>query len=101
MKRAGMGEKRRCLSCNTAFFDLDRAPIVCPKCAVVFQVIEPVRSSVGRIGAFQNRTRWAPPLSKPSPVDSVPESDDEADADLSPDVTGEETPEIEVIEESA
>jgi uncharacterized protein (TIGR02300 family) len=63
MIREKMGEKRRCLSCNTAFFDLNRTKIVCPKCATVFEVIEPVRSSVRSAGAFNNRTkRPTPPL---------------------------------------
>lgn len=63
MIREKMGEKRRCLSCNTAFFDLNHTKIVCPKCATVFEVIEPVRSSMTSAGAFNNRTkRPTPPL---------------------------------------
>jgi hypothetical protein len=63
MIREKMGEKRRCLSCNTAFFDLNRTKIVCPKCAAVFQVIEPVRSSARSAGAFNTRSKWpTPPL---------------------------------------
>jgi len=26
------GTKRRCISCGAKFYDLDRRPIVCPKC---------------------------------------------------------------------
>jgi hypothetical protein len=67
MIREKMGEKRRCLSCNTAFFDLKRTKIVCPKCAAVFQVIEPVRSSARSAGAFNNRSKWpTPPLDSSS-----------------------------------
>jgi hypothetical protein len=61
MSKEKMGEKRRCLSCNTAFFDLNHVRIVCPKCATVFQVIEPVRSSSRSAGAFNNRSRWPTP----------------------------------------
>jgi uncharacterized protein (TIGR02300 family) len=43
--KAELGVKRRCLACSAAFFDLNRAPIVCPKCATVFQVIELPRSA--------------------------------------------------------
>ncbi|PPD43565.1 MAG: TIGR02300 family protein [Methylocystis sp.] len=46
MAKAELGEKRRCLTCSTAFFDLKRSPVVCPKCAAVFQVIEQARSSM-------------------------------------------------------
>ncbi len=69
-----MGEKRRCLSCGTAFFDLNRAKIVCPKCAAVFQIIEPVRSSVRSAGAFNGRSKWpTPPLdiSSLAPVSEI------------------------------
>jgi uncharacterized protein (TIGR02300 family) len=46
--KAELGAKRRCLSCGAAFFDLNRAPIVCPKCATVFQVVELPRSAPRR-----------------------------------------------------
>ena len=26
------GTKRRCLSCGAKFYDLDKHPVVCPKC---------------------------------------------------------------------
>ena len=32
-----LGAKRQCQSCGTKFFDLNRDPIVCPKCGTVFQ----------------------------------------------------------------
>jgi uncharacterized protein (TIGR02300 family) len=30
------GVKRRCASCDSAFYDLQRFPILCPKCGAVF-----------------------------------------------------------------
>jgi uncharacterized protein (TIGR02300 family) len=33
-----LGNKRQCQSCGAKFFDLNRDPIVCPKCGTVFQV---------------------------------------------------------------
>ena len=33
--------KRRCNSCGTKFFDLNRDPIVCPKCMAVFAQPQP------------------------------------------------------------
>jgi uncharacterized protein (TIGR02300 family) len=32
-----LGMKRQCQNCGAKFFDLNRSPIVCPKCATVFQ----------------------------------------------------------------
>ncbi len=78
MVKAGMGEKRRCLSCCTPFFDLNRTPIVCPKCAAVFQVVQIVRSS---------NTRIRPPayieakLADPVQADAVLAVDEKDDVD--------------------
>jgi uncharacterized protein (TIGR02300 family) len=33
-----LGSKRQCQSCGAKFFDLNKDPIVCPKCGTVFQV---------------------------------------------------------------
>jgi len=32
-----LGAKRQCQSCGAKFFDLNRDPIVCPKCGAIFQ----------------------------------------------------------------
>jgi len=32
-----LGSKRACLSCGTKFYDLNRNPILCPKCGTPFQ----------------------------------------------------------------
>ncbi|TLG73707.1 TIGR02300 family protein [Methylocystis sp. B8] len=44
MVKAELGAKRRCLQCETLFFDLNRAPPACPKCQAIFVVIELPRS---------------------------------------------------------
>jgi len=33
-----LGTKRQCLSCGAKFYDLNKDPIVCPKCGTVFVV---------------------------------------------------------------
>ncbi len=103
MIKAERGEKHRCLSCNTAFFDLNRAPIVCPKCEEIFQVVELAHSAPRRAGGFPNGARWrSPPLEAP-----VEEADEESESqefeeDLAPassddeiQEAGDEIPEIE------
>jgi uncharacterized protein (TIGR02300 family) len=35
--------KRQCMNCGAKFYDLSRDPIVCPKCATVFQAAAPTR----------------------------------------------------------
>jgi uncharacterized protein (TIGR02300 family) len=32
-----LGTKRQCQNCGAKFFDLNRDPIICPKCGTVFQ----------------------------------------------------------------
>ena len=37
MAKPELGTKRACQNCGTKFFDLNKNPIVCPKCSAVFQ----------------------------------------------------------------
>ena len=37
MAKLELGAKRQCQACAAKFFDLNREPIVCPKCGTVFQ----------------------------------------------------------------
>jgi uncharacterized protein (TIGR02300 family) len=37
-----LGTKRLCASCGAKFYDLNKDPIVCPKCETVFQVVIPL-----------------------------------------------------------
>lgn len=36
MAKAEWGLKRACLSCNAKFYDMNRSPILCPKCGAAF-----------------------------------------------------------------
>jgi uncharacterized protein (TIGR02300 family) len=36
-----LGAKRQCAACGAKFFDLNKDPIVCPKCGTVFQGAAP------------------------------------------------------------
>ena len=36
MAKPELGMKRQCAHCGTKFFDLNRNPILCPKCGTVF-----------------------------------------------------------------
>ncbi|MGA3064494.1 MAG: TIGR02300 family protein [Methylocystis sp.] len=96
MSKPELGVKRRCLSCAAPFFDLNRTPIVCPKCGALFQIVELAHS----------RAKWAPspPIAIKTPVAAVdpfeaetaePEVEDE-DEDAQDDV---EIPPIEEDDE--
>ncbi|MGA3063631.1 TIGR02300 family protein [Rhodoblastus sp.] len=66
MTKAELGVKRRCLSCNKPFFDLNRAPIVCPSCDAVFQAVEmahsPPKRTMMSLAYIKKRAAAAPVL---------------------------------------
>ena len=100
MTKAERGEKRRCLICNTAFFDLNRAPIVCPKCKEVFHVVEIAPSSPARGDSFHRGAGWRSPPREAVADEINSESDDQgADGDLAPPASDDEGPEVDLIEE--
>ena len=49
MTKPELGTKRRCSSCGTKFFDLNKDPIVCPKCEAVFAPPQPDPVPSGRV----------------------------------------------------
>ena len=46
MAKPELGTKRQCQNCGAKFFDLNKDPIVCPKCGTVFQGAPRVRAAV-------------------------------------------------------
>src|SRR5260370_8110540 len=58
------GSKRQCQECGARFYDLNKDPIVCPKCHKVFEpeAVKPPR-----------RGRPQPAPKKPAPAEVVPD----------------------------
>ena len=46
MAKPELGAKRQCQACGAKFFDLNRDPIVCPKCGTVFHGAARTRAAV-------------------------------------------------------
>ena len=69
MAKPEWGVKRVCQSCAVKFYDLNRSPITCPKCAAPFDPEALLKS---------RRSRPAPPakVAKPEPVAGKPPKDD-------------------------
>ena len=44
MAKPELGAKHQCQNCATKFFDLNRDPILCPKCGTVFQAAPVARA---------------------------------------------------------
>ncbi len=81
MAKPELGSKRACVSCSARFYDLTRAPAVCPKCGTE-QPIEPVRAARPARGIAPDR-RFRKPEPVPVGADAeldvpvIQESDDE------------------------
>jgi uncharacterized protein (TIGR02300 family) len=69
-----LGARRRCLSCNAAFFDLNRDPIICVKCGTTFHIVEFPRLPPRRAWAKQ------PAAVGPAPIEDDVEPAAEGDA---------------------
>ncbi len=64
MAKAELGTKRRCMNCTASFFDLNRTPVICPKCNAAFQIVEYAHS----------RAKWtsSPPITTKKPAETDP-----------------------------
>jgi uncharacterized protein (TIGR02300 family) len=76
MSRPELGIKRACQSCTSRFYDLMKAPIVCPKCGTVFEVFSAL--------AAEAEEDILDPATKVATLVSL----DEADIELSDKVLG-------------
>jgi uncharacterized protein (TIGR02300 family) len=70
-----LGTKRLCASCGAKFFDLIKAPITCPKCGAIFQIV-PVTS---RPRTDQARGARKPEAKVPQEENAEPISLEDAD----------------------
>jgi len=83
--KAELGTKRLCAHCGVKFYDLNKNPIVCPKCDTTFQVAAPVvRARPESIAPVVSAAR--PPVkevevAKPEPAETEFVSLEEADAE--------------------
>lgn len=88
MVKAAWGAKRTCHGCGARFYDLNKNPIVCPKCGHQHDTDDFVKARRARSSALPaaEAAKKAPPPKK-APIDGVPDDeipavgDDEADDD--------------------
>ncbi|HUI22317.1 MAG TPA: TIGR02300 family protein [Methylocella sp.] len=45
MAKPELGNKHHCQNCGTRFFDLNKSPVVCPKCGTVSQAVPLARAA--------------------------------------------------------
>lgn len=91
MTNAERGAKRRCLTCSSAFFDLNREPIICPSCKEVFHVVELAHSPPRR--TFSSGAGWRTPMSESTndEIELKSEDQDEEEQDENEEVSSEES----------
>ena len=65
MAKPELGAKRQCQNCGAKFFDLNKDPIVCPKCGTVFQ------GAAARAGAAAKDEEEDSELAAPAGVELV------------------------------
>jgi uncharacterized protein (TIGR02300 family) len=108
-----LGTKRLCGSCGAKFYDLNKSPIVCPKCEATFEVVAPVaprgrgsEAMAAAAAAHAPSPEAKTELPQPAEVElvSLEEADAEAEgkkamAEGDDDIEIEETDEAPFIEE--
>jgi uncharacterized protein (TIGR02300 family) len=82
-----LGTKRQCQNCGAKFFDLAKDPIVCPKCATVYQVASmPARSSArGKAAAEEEEPQVEAAEAELVPLEEADAPEDEKVAAVLPD----------------
>jgi uncharacterized protein (TIGR02300 family) len=105
MAKPELGTKRLCASCGSKFYDLNRDPIHCPRCGVVYELVvatRPVRPEAAPVAARPPIPEEAP-APEPQEVETV--SLEEADAEAegtakkpAPEEAGIEEEEVEMDE---
>jgi uncharacterized protein (TIGR02300 family) len=90
-----LGLKRQCMSCGAKFYDLNKDPIVCPKCGTVFQAAALTRAAAPAMAARareeEDETEVEPAGPEIVSLDDVEASEAEKDVPAEDDVEIEAT----------
>ncbi len=49
MAKPELGAKRQCQNCGAKFFDMNKDPVVCPKCGTIFQGVARVERAAAKV----------------------------------------------------
>eukprot|EP01037_Dinobryon_pediforme_P009415 gene9415-9496_t len=75
MAKPDLGNKRQCQSCSAKFFDLNKDPIVCPKCGSIFQVVLSRASARAAAAAQDDEIEIDPVAAAMVPLDEADGAD--------------------------
>jgi uncharacterized protein (TIGR02300 family) len=101
MTKPELGTKRLCAHCGAKFYDLNRAPVACPKCGTVFEAVQV--SSRGRAEATRPPVRDVEPVvaeTQEAQFVSLEDADAEARCEKKPSGEPEAEDEVEPVGES-
>ncbi|MBL8700242.1 MAG: TIGR02300 family protein [Alphaproteobacteria bacterium] len=93
MVKAELGQKRTCQSCGAKFYDMNRTPILCPKCGATF---DPETLLKLRRGKPPPAAAVAKPVpaDEPEPAEVEDVADDEAEDEEEDEAVMEDTSEL-------
>jgi uncharacterized protein (TIGR02300 family) len=98
-----LGLKRQCMSCGAKFYDLNKDPILCPKCGTVFQAAALSRvaapPAAARAREEEEETEAEPAGPEIVSLDDVEASENEKDVAVEDDVELGETTDDTFLEE--
>ena len=101
MAKPELGTKRLCASCGAKFYDLNKDPIICPKCGTVYEVAV-VAPRGGRPDSEAARAAAAAPepaeLPEPQEAEFVSLEEADAEAEGSKKPGGEAVDDVEIEE---
>jgi uncharacterized protein (TIGR02300 family) len=92
MLNPAKGTKRLCPSCGARFYDLSRAPIICPVCQAVYQVPPPPTRRSERVAPPEPKQKPEPVIKEP--VIEEPDTISLEDAEAVEAITGDDEEEI-------
>jgi uncharacterized protein (TIGR02300 family) len=101
MTKPELGTKRLCAHCGAKFYDLNHAPVACPKCDTVFEAVQV--NSRWRAGAARAPVRGVEPVVaeiQEVPFVSLEDADAEAQGKKKPSRAPEAEDEVELDDES-
>ena len=86
MAKPELGAKRQCQACGAKFFDLNKDPIVCPKCGTVFQGVMPRAARVASKDDDEDAEMTAPPGVDMVSLDEVEAGEEKAAETVAEDI---------------
>lgn len=101
MAKPELGTKRLCGGCGAKFYDLNKDPIVCPKCGTVYEpAATTVRGRPGQAAAAVPEEEAAPEAAEAAEFVSLEEADAETQGAKAPVADVETDDDVEVDDES-